>query len=184
MSPIGPALALVAALAAGEKAPDFSLPSTAGGDVRLSDFRGKGPVLVAFFPAVFTPGCTTQLTGYRDDLARFTAAGVTILAVSTDPTPSQKAFAEAHGLPFALLSDRDHRAMKAFGVPALQEHYATRSVFLIDAAGTVTYADPEYRVGKSEPALERAIAQLGPAKQGAAKQGHAKQGAAAPGRDQ
>lgn len=153
-------LAVLLSLAVGERVPAVALPSTDGKNVSPSDFVDRKPVLVAFFPAVFSPACTAQLKGYREQLPKFVESSVQILAISTDSPFAQKAFAEAYKLPFPLLSDQGQEAMKAFGVSASREFYATRSVFLFDKSGFLAYVDRAYEVGKSEPTLLEAVAAL------------------------
>src|SRR6476469_5913826 len=81
-------------LKVGDAAPDFTLPSTQGKPVKLSDFRGKKNVVLAFYPAAFTGGCTKEMTAYGSDLAKFESADTQVFGVSTDNSPSQKKFAE------------------------------------------------------------------------------------------
>src|SRR6476469_8633246 len=81
-------------LKVGDTAPDFTLPSTAGKPVKLSDFRGQKNVVLAFYPAAFTGGCTKEMTAYGSDLAKFESADTQVFGVSTDNSPSQKKFAE------------------------------------------------------------------------------------------
>ena len=81
-------------LKVGDMAPDFTLPATTGDKVTLSSFRGKAPVVLAFFPAAFTGGCTKEMLGYQASLSKFEGASTKIFGISGDNTPSQKEFAK------------------------------------------------------------------------------------------
>src|SRR5688572_9453249 len=84
-------------LKVGDVAPDFTLPSTAGKPVTLSEFRGKKNVVLAFYPAAFTGGCTKEMTSYGSNLAKFEGMEAQVFGISTDNTPSQRVFAEQTG---------------------------------------------------------------------------------------
>jgi peroxiredoxin len=131
------------ALKAGDKAPDFALPSHRGGTVRLSDFRGRRNVVVAFHPLAFTPVCANQMTGYQADLPKLEAADAAVLGLSTDPQPSKTAWAKALGpLAFDLLSDFHPKGdvAKKFGVYREKDGFSERAVFVIDKEGTVVWS--------------------------------------------
>ncbi len=93
------------ALEVGERAPDFSLPSTTGEKITLSQFRGKQPVLLEFYGKDFAPTCGANLSARKGDYSKFQALSIQILGMSTDHPFSQKTFAESLQLPFPLLSD-------------------------------------------------------------------------------
>lgn len=99
---------------AGAPAPDFSLPDATGETVTLSALRGR-PVIVYFYPAAFTPGCTTEACDFRDNLGWFQGAGYTVLGISPDPVARLAEFAEAEQLSFPLLSDEDGATARAWG---------------------------------------------------------------------
>jgi peroxiredoxin len=82
----------VVALKVGDEAPDFELRSHRGGAVKLSDFRGRKHVVLAFHPLAFTPICANQMCGYESDLAKFEAAGAAVLGVSIDAQPTKAAW--------------------------------------------------------------------------------------------
>jgi peroxiredoxin Q/BCP len=132
-------------LAAGDTAPEFTLTDQAGASVSLADYRGQ-KVVVYFYPAAMTPGCTTQACDFRDNLASLGAAGYQVLGLSKDPQAKLAAFAENDHLTFPLLSDEDlavHRAYGAWGEKNLYGKLVTgvlRSTFVLDEAGTVTHA--------------------------------------------
>src|SRR5262245_57331334 len=81
-------------LKVGDMAPDFTLPSTAGKPVTLSEFRGKKNVVLAFYPAAFTGGCTKEMTSYGANHGKFEGMDTQVFGISTDNSPSQKTFAE------------------------------------------------------------------------------------------
>src|ERR1700733_4949646 len=92
-------------LKVGDTAPDFTLPDNNNHPVKLSDFRGKKNVVLAFFPAAFTQGCTKEMGGYQESLQKFETADTQVFGISTDNTPSQKKFAESLNVNFPILSD-------------------------------------------------------------------------------
>jgi mycoredoxin-dependent peroxiredoxin len=129
-------------LSAGDRAPDFSLPDQDKQVVSLAELRGT-PVLVVFYPFAFSRICTGELCQLRDELADYTGTGVRVLAISTDPVFSLKAFREKEGFDFPLLSDFwPHGATaQAYGVFNEKAGMALRGTFLIDAEGTIAFAE-------------------------------------------
>jgi peroxiredoxin len=129
-------------LSVGDTAPDFSLPDQDKQVVSLADLRGA-PVLLVFYPFAFSGTCTGELCQLRDELAVYTDAGVKVVAVSTDPVFSLKAFREKESFDFPLLSDFwPHGATaQAYGVLNEKAGMALRGTFLIDADGTVAFAE-------------------------------------------
>ncbi|HUR77566.1 MAG TPA: peroxiredoxin [Acidimicrobiales bacterium] len=123
----------------GQKAPEFELKSTSGDPIKLSQYRGDKAVALVFHPFAFTGICRDELCALRDDLSRYEAAGVQVLAVSCDPAPTQKKWAEDEGWGFPAVSDFwPHGAVaKAFGVFDDSRGCATRATFLIDKDGTI-----------------------------------------------
>jgi peroxiredoxin len=89
----------------GETAPDFTLSSESGAVVSLAAARARGPVVLIFYPMDQTPGCTAQLCAARDDVERYTAAGVSVFGVNGGKATSHKKFVEKHGLTMPLLVD-------------------------------------------------------------------------------
>jgi thioredoxin-dependent peroxiredoxin len=136
-------------LTPGDPAPDFSLPDADSREVSLSALRGK-PVIVYFFPAAMTPGCTTQARDFRDNLDDLAAAGVRVLGISPDPPGRLAEFRDRHKLNFPLLSDPDHAVHGAYGAFGAKLRFGQpitgviRSTFVIDGHGKV--ASAEYRV--------------------------------------
>ena len=129
-------------LSVGDAAPDFSLPDQDKQVVSLADLRGT-PVLLVFYPFAFSRICTGELCQLRDELAAYTDAGVKVLAVSTDPVFSLKAYKAAEGFEFPLLSDFwPHGAVaQAYGAFNEKAGMALRGTFLIDADGIVAFAE-------------------------------------------
>ena len=129
-------------LKVGDMAPDFTLPSTGGKPVTLSEFRSKKAVVLAFYPAAFTGGCTKEMTSYGADLAKFEGMNVQVFGVSTDNSPSQKIFAEKVGASFPMLSDfLDRKVSKAYGVLMENRGLANRATFVIDKDGKLAYIE-------------------------------------------
>ncbi|MBI3724731.1 peroxiredoxin [bacterium] len=124
------------ALGEGDAAPDFAAASVPGGPVKLSDFRGRWVVLY-FYPADETPGCTQEACGFRDGHARFRDAGAVVLGVSTDGVESHAAFRSRHGLGFDLVSDAGGRIARSFGVLDEARGWARRVTFLIAPDGRI-----------------------------------------------
>lgn len=136
-------------LEAGTPAPDFRLDDSTGSPVSLADYRGRKVVLY-FYPAAMTPGCTTEACDFRDNLNSLASAGYQVLGVSKDEPAANAEFAHEYALNFPLLSDPDlevHRAYGAWGEKSLYGKTVTgtiRSTFVIDEDGIVTL--PLYNV--------------------------------------
>ncbi|MGB3748255.1 MAG: peroxiredoxin [Rhodanobacter sp.] len=132
----------------GEAAPAFRLQDQAGHWRSPADYRGHWLVLY-FYPKDFTPGCTTEVCTFRDDIARLRQAGADVVGVSLDDVKSHAGFAAKYRVPFPLLSDAGRKVSATYGVLAshLGLHYARRTTFLIDPQGRVakvyTDVDPE-----------------------------------------
>jgi peroxiredoxin Q/BCP len=116
----------------GDTAPDFELPDQTGAARRLSDYTAKGPVVLFFYPAAMTYGCTRESCHFRDLAAEFAAVEAQRLGISADRVDKQHRFADKHGLDFPLLSDPDRTVAKQFGVkrPGLLKNQ--RATFVID----------------------------------------------------
>lgn len=133
----------------GDKAPEFTLPDADGKQVSLADFRG-GRVVVYFYPAAMTPGCTTQACDFRDSLASLSAAGVSVVGISPDPTEKLVQFREKDSLTFPLLSDTDKTVLQAYGAYGEKNNYGKtvlgviRSTFVVGPDGLIE--DAKYNV--------------------------------------
>ena len=135
----------MAQLTAGSKAPAFKLSGNDGHEYALADLRGRKVVLF-FYPRDSTPGCTTEACDFRDNLARFAAAGATVLGVSKASLASHDKFRDKYTLNFPLLSDPERAAHEAYGAWGEKVFYGKhivgviRSTFLIDEEGRVVRA--------------------------------------------
>lgn len=130
------------ALQAGDEAPDFELRSHRGGTVKLSDFRGRKNVVLAFHPFAFTPVCANQMRGYEAHAPRFGRADTVVLGVSVDPQPAKTAWAASLGqISFDLLSDfyPHGDVARKYGV-FRGEGFAERAVFIIDKGGRIAWS--------------------------------------------
>ena len=139
----------------GQPAPDFELQSTAGRAVRLSEFRGRSPVLLAFFPLAFTSTCTAELCAFSEDFDQFAGKGVAVLPISVDAVPSLKEFKAKYAMKTDLLSDFRRDASRAYGVLREDKFYSERAYFLIDREGVLRWAFVE-----DTPGNKRANAEL------------------------
>ncbi|GAA1662985.1 peroxiredoxin [Citricoccus zhacaiensis] len=137
-------------LAPGDTAPAFSLTDQEGNTVSLADYTGQR-VIVYFYPAAATPGCTTQACDFRDNLAAFTAEGFAVLGISPDGPAKLTKFAEAESLAFPLLSDEDHTVAAAYGAWGEKKNYGRtyegliRSTVVVGTDGTVELAQYNVR---------------------------------------
>ena len=132
-------------LQAGDPAPDFSLPSDTGETVTLSDFRGER-VIVYFYPAAMTPGCTKQACDFSDSLDRLKAEGYAVVGISPDTPEKLAGFREKEGLGIVLLSDPDKKVLTSWGAFGEKKlygklvHGVIRSTFVVDPEGVLEYA--------------------------------------------
>ena len=132
-------------LAPGDEAPDFSLPDADGKTVQLSALRGQR-VIVYFYPAAMTPGCTKEACDFRDNLGELAGAGLTVLGISPDKPEKLAKFRDKEKLTFPLLSDPDHAVEQAYGAYGEKMMYGKKSVgvirstFVIDADGKIETA--------------------------------------------
>ncbi|MCC5952973.1 MAG: peroxiredoxin [Acidimicrobiia bacterium] len=120
----------------GDTAPDFTLDDQDGTPVRLSDLRGRWVVLY-FYPADDTPGCTAESCAFRDSYEDFTDAGAEVVGVSSDSVDSHRAFADKHRLPFTLLADEGGELRRRYGVRKTMGLLPGRVTYVIDPEGTV-----------------------------------------------
>ncbi|KAF2304151.1 hypothetical protein P3X46_019647 [Hevea brasiliensis] len=128
---------IVAKVNKGQVPPPFTLKDQDGKNVNLSKFKGK-PVVVYFYPADETPGCTKQACAFRDSYEKFKKAGAEVVGISGDDPSSHKAFAKKYRLPFTLLSDEGNKIRKEWGVPAdLFGALPGRQTYVLDKKGVV-----------------------------------------------
>jgi len=123
----------------GDRAPEFALPDRTGKTIRLSDYRGRKPVVLYFYPKDDTPGCTKEACAFRDQYQDFQDAGAEVIGVSSDSEVAHGKFTEKYRLPFTLVSDRGGSVRKQFGVPATLGLLPGRVTYVIDRDGTVRH---------------------------------------------
>jgi peroxiredoxin Q/BCP len=132
-------------LSPGDDAPDFTLPDSEGKEVSLRDFRGKS-VVVYFYPAASTPGCTKQACDFRDNLAQLNDAGYQVVGVSPDKQAKLAKFVEKEKLTFPLLGDPEKTVISEWGVYGEKVNYGKkymgviRSTFVVDPEGKIAHA--------------------------------------------
>ena len=124
---------------AGDKAPDFTLPSQAGELVRLHDRLGKRVVVLYFYPKDNTPGCTAEACAFRDSHEVFAEAGAEVIGISSDSVARHTAFADRHRLPFTLLSDQGGNVRRTYGVPPVLGVLPGRVTYVIDREGVIRH---------------------------------------------
>lgn len=152
-------------LAAGAKAPAFTLVDQNGNKVRLSDYKGER-VVVYFYPKADTPGCTTQSCELRDHRKALAKLGATVLGLSPDAPEKQKRFDDKYSLGFPLLADVDHTVAEKYGVWGEKVNYGRkymgiiRSAFVVDEKGKVAAAFYKVSPKDTVPKVQRALAAL------------------------
>ena len=164
-------------LKVGDAAPSFEAPDDAGKAWKSADHIGKKIVVVYFYPASFTNGCTKQACGFRDDMKAFTDKDVEVIGVSGDAVKTQEEFKKLHKLNFALLADEKGEVAKAFGVPTGKggvakakiddkEQEFTRALtikrwtFVVDKAGKIAYKNAEVKAAEDSKAVMAVIEKL------------------------
>ena len=132
-------------LAPGDPAPDFTLPDADGHPVALSSFRGQR-VIVYFYPAAMTPGCTKEACDFRDNLSDLNGQGIAVLGISPDQPAKLAKFRDRDGLTFPLVADEDRTVLNAYGAYGEKQMYGRtvtgviRSTFVIDEQGRIERA--------------------------------------------
>ncbi|MGZ4533093.1 MAG: thioredoxin-dependent thiol peroxidase [Mycobacteriaceae bacterium] len=129
----------------GDAAPDFTLPDADGNPVTLADYRGRS-VIVYFYPAASTPGCTKQACDFTENLSQLSGAGLDVVGISPDTPAKLAKFRAAQNLGFPLLSDADRSVMQAWGAFGEKKLYGKtvngviRSTFVVDPEGKISVA--------------------------------------------
>lgn len=146
-------------LAIGARAPEFTLPDADGQATSLSNLLRDGPLILYFYPADFTPGCTREACHIRNLYPDVEAAGLRVAGVSPQSPESHRAFRDKYKLPFILLADSDRFVVKMYGVQGPLGFGVRRATFLIDQARHVLDAVvADFRIGEHEAFVRRAIA--------------------------
>jgi peroxiredoxin Q/BCP len=147
----------------GDTAPAFTLPDADGNDVSLADYAGK-KVIVYFYPAASTPGCTKQACDFRDSLAELNGEGLEVIGISPDKPAKLAKFRDKEELTFPLLSDEEKTTLQAWGAFGEKKNYGKvyegviRSTFLVDEAGKIEVAQYNVRATGHVAKLRRDLA--------------------------
>jgi peroxiredoxin Q/BCP len=153
-------------LEVGDKAPAFSLPDADGNTVKLSDYKGRR-VIVYFYPAASTPGCTKQACDFRDSLSELNGAGLDVIGISPDKPAKLAKFRDDQGLTFPLLSDPDREVLTAWGAYGEKTMYGKtvqgviRSTFVVDEKGKIAVAHYNVRAAHTTTKIQQILAQFG-----------------------
>jgi thioredoxin-dependent peroxiredoxin len=150
-------------LAPGDKAPTFTLPDADGKKVSLADYRGRR-VIVYFYPAASTPGCTKQACDFRDNLHDLNEAGIDVVGISPDKPEKLAKFRDAEKLTFPLLSDPDRKVLSAWGAYGEKKMYGRavqgviRSTFVVDEKGKIEVAQYNVKAAHTTTSIKRLLA--------------------------
>ncbi|MCS6836254.1 MAG: peroxiredoxin [Anaerolineae bacterium] len=123
----------------GQTAPDFALPDQDEHLVRLSDYRGKQPVVLFFYPKDHSPVCTQEACAFRDAYERFLEMGAEVIGISADSAKSHRSFAQRNRLPYRLLADTDSAVHALYGAKTLFGLMNNRVTFIIDRQGVIRH---------------------------------------------
>jgi peroxiredoxin Q/BCP len=144
----------------GDTAPNFEGPTSDGSKLGLKNFIGKKNVVLYFYPKDDTPGCTKEACSFRDNLRPIRDTGSEIVGVSLDSVESHKKFSSKYNLPFPLISDKDKKIAKTFGVLRNPETSTNRVTFIIDKRGKVAKVFPKVDVTKHTDEVVAALKEL------------------------
>jgi peroxiredoxin Q/BCP len=146
-------------LKVGSKAPEFTLQNDQGVETSLTELLAEGPLILYFYPADFTPGCTKEACAIRDIHDELSAVGLTVAGISPQGVDSHARFRETHELPFVLLSDPDKIAIKLYDVDGMFGIGVRRATFLVDEDRTIEDSVlADIFVGEHEEFIRKAIA--------------------------
>jgi peroxiredoxin Q/BCP len=149
-------------LGAGDTAPAFSLADADGNTVSLADYRGR-KVIVYFYPAASTPGCTKEACDFRDNLRDLNDAGLDVVGISPDKPAKLAKFRDAQALTFPLLSDPDRKVLTAWGAFGEKTMYGKtvqgviRSTFVVDETGKIAVAQYNIKAAHTTTQIRRII---------------------------
>lgn len=142
----------------GARAPAFELPDDRGNRVSLEDLLARGPLILYFYPADFTPGCTREACEIRDIHGDIASAGLQVVGVSPQDGASHARFRDKYGLPFALLSDVDKTVIRAYDVDGPLGIGVRRVTYLVDADGTIRdRLQADLLIGRHTEFIENAV---------------------------
>ena len=156
---------MTAPLEVGDKAPSFSLEDADGNTVSLDDYHGR-KVIVYFYPAASTPGCTKEACDFRDNLRALNKAGLDVVGISPDKPAKLAKFRDAEGLTFPLLSDPDRTVLSQWGAYGEKKMYGKtvqgviRSTFVVDEKGKISLAWYNVKAAHTTTNIQKIIAQV------------------------
>ena len=146
-------------LSPGERAPEFTLPDQDGQPVSLAGLLEAGPLVLYFYPADFTPGCTREACTIRDMHDEIAASGMRVVGIAPQDAASHARFRDKHELPFTLLADPDKTAIRAYDVDGPLGVGVRRATFLVGADGhIISSVQADLRIGRHEAFIREAIA--------------------------
>jgi thioredoxin-dependent peroxiredoxin len=146
-------------LAVGARAPEFTLPDQDGRDISLTSLLNNGPLVLFFYPADFTPGCTKEVCMVRDLWPEIVKRGLNAAGISPQGASSHRGFRAKHSLPFTLLSDRDKSVIKMYEVNGPLGFSVRRVTYLIDQARMIRDAMlADFRIDRHEEFVRRSLA--------------------------
>jgi peroxiredoxin Q/BCP len=149
----------------GDKAPAFSLPDADGKTVKLGDYKGR-KVVVYFYPAASTPGCTKQACDFRDNLAELDRAGLDVIGISPDKPEKLAKFRDAEELTFPLLSDPERKVLTEWGAFGEKSMYGKtvqgviRSTFVVDEKGKIEVAQYNVKAAHTATKIQKLLAEF------------------------
>jgi peroxiredoxin Q/BCP len=146
-------------LAPGERAPEFTLPDQDNRERSLTSLLGDGPLILYFYPADFTPGCTAEACTLRDLHTEIQHAGLRVVGVSPQQPESHRRFRDKYALPFTLLSDPDKTVIRMYDVNGPLGIGVRRATYLVDQARMIQDAVlADFRIGRHEEFVRTAVA--------------------------
>jgi peroxiredoxin Q/BCP len=157
----GSATAADEALKVGDAAPEFELQGSDGKVHKLSDYKGKQAVVVAWYPRAFTPGCTKECKSFAQDGAKLKAFNVAYFTASTDDAEKNKKFGESVGADYPILSDPTGKVAKAYGIYNAERMAAQRVTFFIDKEGKIAAIDSAVKTESHAADVAAKLAELG-----------------------
>jgi len=152
------------ALKVGDDAPDFTMTGTDGKTYKLSDFKGKQAVVVAWYPRAFTGGCTKECKSFKEQGGSIREYNVAYFTASTDPVETNKKFGESLGIDYVILSDPDGTVAKAYGIYNAERKLAARNTYYIGENGKILAIDTKVATETHGSDVAKKLGELGVAK--------------------